>query len=235
MKYRMGYEGWWSNEAMSTIAEISLPAAEFALDATLETLPDVKFEVERMVANQDDRVMPFVWATGEHTDHDELDDALADDPSVENVTHLASFEDEWFYRMDWVADIQVVLHVLLDQNATILNADGHDDEWQFRILFPDRDSLSSTYDYCVEQDLTLTVERIHELDGEHRDQYGLTETQHETLIAAVEAGYFDIPQQSTLDDLAADLDITHQALSERLHRGHKTLIENALIVGRMGR
>ena len=37
-----------------------------------------------------------------------------------------------------------------------------------------------------------------------------------------------------LDDLADELDVSHQALSERLHRGHKTLIQNALIVGRMG-
>ncbi|WP_233553897.1 helix-turn-helix domain-containing protein [Halococcus sp. IIIV-5B] len=115
--------------------------------------------------------------------------------------------------------------------STPPNASGRNDEWKLRILFPDRDSLSATYDYCTEEALTLTVNRIHELDGEHRDEYGLTET----LVAAVEAGYFDIPQQATLDELADEIGITHQALSERLHRGHKTLIENALIIGRMGR
>ena len=220
---------------MSTIAEVSLPGAEFALHETLETHPDVEFEIERMVAHETDRVMPFVWATSETVDRETLDDAMADDPSVDNVTELAAYDDEWFYQMEWVSDIRVVIHVLLEQEATILNASGRNDEWEFRILFPDRDSLSATYDYCTEEELTLTIHRIHELDGEHRDEYGLTETQHETLIAAVEAGYFDIPQQSTLDELADDLGITHQALSERLHRGHKTLIENALIVGRMGR
>jgi len=220
---------------MSTIAEISLPAGEFALSETLEAVPDAEFEIERMVAHETGRVMPFVWATSETTDRAALDDALDADPSVENVTQLATYDDEWFYRMEWITDIEVVLHMLLEQDATVLNADGRNDAWHFRILFPDRDSLSASYDYCTEQDLSLTVERIHELDGEHRDRYGLTETQHETMIAAVEAGYFDIPQQATLDDLAGDLDITHQALSERLHRGHKTLIENALIVGRMGR
>jgi predicted DNA binding protein len=220
---------------MSTIAEVALPAAEFALHETLETVPDIQFEIERVVAHETDRVMPFVWATDEGIDRDALEEALADDPSVENVTELAAFDDEWLYRMEWVADIHVVLHVLLEQEGTILNADGRNDEWHLRILFPDRDSLSATYDFCTDEDLTMTVESIHELDGEHRDQYGLTETQHETLITAVEEGYFDIPQNATLDDLAGELDISHQALSERLHRGHKTLIENALIIGRMGR
>jgi predicted DNA binding protein len=219
---------------MSTIAEVSLPAAEFALYETLETVPDVQFEIERVVAHESERVMPFVWATGE-VERERLDEALSADPSVESVTELATFDEEWLYRMEWVADIRIVLHVLLDQDGTILNADGRNGVWHLRILFPDRESLSATYEFCEGEGLSMTIERVYELGGESRDRYGLTELQHETLVAAVEAGYFDIPQQSTLDDLAEDLDITHQALSERLHRGHKTLIENALIVGRMGR
>jgi predicted DNA binding protein len=220
---------------MSTIAEVTLPASEFALHATLEAVPNVQFEIERVVAHETDRVMPFVWANGEEADREALNEALADDPTVENEVELAAFDEEWFYRMEWVADIRVVLHLLLEQEGTILNANGRNDEWHFRALFPDRESLSATYDFCKEEELTMAVESIYELDGEHRDEYGLTETQHETLITAVEDGYFDIPQEATLDDLAAELDISHQALSERLHRGHKTLIENALIVGRMGR
>ncbi len=219
---------------MSTIAELSIPAPEFALAVTLDALPHVKFEVERVVAHEGDRIMPFVWATGE-TDRESLDETLSADPSIESFSELATFDDEWLYRMEWVEDIRIVLHVLLDQNGTVLNADGRDEEWELRLLFPDRDSLSATYDFCQDEGLSMTVERIYELGGESRDRYGLTELQHETLVAAVEAGYFDIPQESTLDDLADELDITHQALSERLHRGHKTLIENALIVGRMGR
>ncbi|HET7324301.1 MAG TPA: helix-turn-helix domain-containing protein [Halococcus sp.] len=220
---------------MSTIAEVTLPAAEFALHETLEAVPGAKFEIERVVAHSESRIMPFIWATDETTDQEALEEALADDPSVDNVVELAAFDDEWFYRMEWIENIQVVLHTLLEQDGTILNAEGRNDEWHLRALFPNRDSLSATYDFCKEEGLAMTVTSIYELDGEHRDQYGLTETQHETLITAVEKGYFDIPQKSTLDDLAAELDISHQALSERLHRGHKTLIENALIVGRMGR
>lgn len=218
---------------MSTIAEVTLPATEFALHETLETVPEVKFEIERVVAHDTDYVMPLVWATDEKADRETLDEALADDPTVENEETLVALNEECLYRMEWVENIQVVLHTLLDQEGTILNAGGRNDEWHLRVLFPDRESLSATYDFCDEENLALTVTSIYELSGENRDRYGLTETQHETLVTAVEEGYFDIPQKSTLDNLAAELDISHQALSERLHRGHKTLIENALIVGRM--
>lgn len=219
---------------MSTIAELTLPAAEFALHETLETVPDAKFEVERVVAHNSQRVMAFVWAAGKGIEREVLETVLDEDPSVENVTTLAEFEDNWLYHMEWVTDIRVVLHVLLEHDGTILTADGCDDQWYLRVLFPDRESLFATHEFCQEEDLTLDVRRIYELDSERRDQYGLTDAQHETLVTALECGYFDIPQRTTLDELAAEFDISRQALSERLHRGHKALIESALVVGRFG-
>ena len=219
---------------MSTIAELTLPAAEFALHETLETVPEAKFEIERVVAHDSQRVMPFVWAADEAVDRETLDEALDADPSVANVTALADFEDDWLYRMEWVTDIRVVLHVLLERDGTILTANGRDDRWYLRILFPDRESLSATHDFCREEGLAFDVRRVYELDSERRDQHGLTDAQHETLVTALERGYFDIPQATTLDELATEFDVSRQALSERLHRGHKALIESALVVGRFG-
>jgi hypothetical protein len=46
----------------------------------------------------------------------------------------------------------------------------------------------------------------------------LTPVQRRTLVVAIEQGYFEIPRQSTLDDLAADLGVSKQAVSERLRR-----------------
>ena len=219
---------------MTTIAEVSIPADEFALHETLTDVPDTEFEVQSVAAHGPDRVIPYLWATNENADQATVTEALSDDRTVENVVELAAFDDEWFYLMDWIENVRIVLYVLLEHNATILDADGRNDEWHFRILFPRRENLSATFDYCDTENLPVEFGRVYALDNENRDEYGLTENQHETLIKAVEQGYFDIPQQVTADELAAELNISHQALSERLHRGHKTLIENALIIGRMG-
>jgi predicted DNA binding protein len=59
--------------------------------------------------------------------------------------------------------------------------------------------------------------------------YGLTTAQHEALVVAVKNGYFDVPATSTLDALSETLEITPQAVSERLNRGTKTLVEAALL------
>lgn len=45
-----------------------------------------------------------------------------------------------------------------------------------------------------------------------------------------EHGYYDIPREAQLEDIATELDISHQALSERFHRAIRSLIENTLLV-----
>lgn len=53
---------------------------------------------------------------------------------------------------------------------------------------------------------------------------GLTSEQYEALTEAIQYGYFEIPRDISLVELAAELDISHQALSERLRRAYRTLI-----------
>ena len=49
-------------------------------------------------------------------------------------------------------------------------------------------------------------------------------------MTAWEAGYFETPREATLEDLASDLEISQQALSNRVRRGLNTLISNTLRV-----
>ena len=45
---------------MATIADVVLPAEEFALQDTSQALDSVEFQAERVVASNADRVMPYV-------------------------------------------------------------------------------------------------------------------------------------------------------------------------------
>ncbi|WP_458209000.1 helix-turn-helix domain-containing protein [Haladaptatus sp. NG-SE-30] len=213
---------------MSTIAEVELPAQEFALRTTLEQVPDAEFDVVRVAAHDTGNVLPYIWAYAD--DFDAMDDALADDPSVEDITLLEDLGDERLYRMQWIEQIRVVVHVLVEEKATILNLHGKEGRWRLRILFPDRDSLSATYDFCQDSGLSVDIRNIYEMSDSRKGFYGLTEEQHETLMMALESGYYDIPRGSTADDLADSLEISHQAVSERLRRGHRSLVKNALAV-----
>lgn len=214
---------------MATVAEIELDAAEFALHETLTALDDVEFEVGRVVAHDQDHVMPYVWISG--ADQDAIESALHDDSSVEDVELLSEHHTRWLYQMSWVGHIRSLVQILVEEESTILSAFGKDSRWDLRILFPDRDALSRTYEFCQDTGLEISLRRIYDHDNARAGQYDLTEEQEEALMAAFENGFFDIPRDITLEDLADELDVSHQALSERLRRGYYNMVKEGLIVG----
>lgn len=215
---------------MSTLIHVDIPAEEFALAETLQTLPEVSVECERIVAGPSDTVMPLLWVRG--TPQSAFEDALADDPTVTDDRFLIGSEGAWLYEMRWAANVQLVLEILTNTAALVLDAVGSADGWNLRVLFPDRDALTSTNKFCEAHNLTFEITAVRTLDPEHshhRTPYtGLTDAQHETLTYAYKRGYFEIPRRVTLTDLASELEISHQALSERLRRGHDALIEDVL-------
>jgi len=214
---------------MATIVTGTIPAREFALVHTLDAEPTTRFECERIIRSGDEAVMPLLWAR--NADRLELEDAFAEDATVDKVQLLADFGDEYLYRMDWIDHVQLLLGMLTNGEATILDAYGRREEWSLRVMFPTRDKFSKTHDFCTEHGLTFDIESIRELDGQPAGRFGLTEGQYNALVLAAREGYYSVPQERTLEELADELGITHQALSERLHRGTEALIEDSLLVG----
>ena len=213
-----------------TIAELELPADEFALWETLRSVENVEFEIERVVAHDPEHVMPYVWASG--IDEEEIETALKDDTSVDDLAVLADLDDERLYRMDWVDRIETLVQILVEEEGTILAAFGAGNSWALRTLFPAREALSRTHDFCEEADLTMDVKSIYRLDEGRGGRFGLTDNQQSTLLAAFEHGYYEIPRGVTAEELATELGISHQALSEQLRRAHGSLVKNAIVIGR---
>ncbi|RRJ31531.1 helix-turn-helix domain-containing protein [Halocatena pleomorpha] len=213
---------------MTSIAEFAIPAEEFALQTTLERLPETEIEVDRVVAHDSTHVLPFVWMSGPGSE--KLQTVLAEDPSVTDCELLAEYEDEQFYNMTWAADAQVVAYMITEQEATIQRAIAHDRSWHLQVLFPNRDGISAVSDYAQEHDYSYDLRRLYDVDAIRRVRYDLTSDQHEALVKGFERGYYDIPREAQLSDIAADLGISHQALSERFRRATRCLIENALLV-----
>jgi predicted DNA binding protein len=215
---------------MSTIASVELAAEEFALGRSLAEVPHAEFEVVRVVAHDGDSLVPYVRVTADSFEG--FDAALESDSSVAEATLLDDFGDERLYRMEWVEDVFALTHVLVRAGGAVMEMFGGGDRWRLRLLLPDREALSETADYCRERDLTFEVLNIHDLSGSvSRGQFGLSKAQYEVLVAAAERGYFDVPRDVTMADLAECLDVSQQAISERLRRGHSNLIDSTIHVG----
>ncbi|EMA55466.1 MULTISPECIES: helix-turn-helix domain-containing protein [Halococcus] len=206
-----------------------IPADEFALYEALSSSPDIEFEVERIIETGTDAAMPLVWVRG--ADHEAVADVFENDPSVQEIELLSEFDNEQLYRMEWVTEVDLVLQMLTNSEATITDAYGTDGRWHLRVLYPDRESLTKTTEFRDEQGLTFDITAIRELEGEPAGRYGLTTEQFEALEAALQAGYYEVPRDIDQNDLAEKLGISHQALSERLRRATGALVEDALLVG----
>jgi len=74
------------------------------------------------------------------------------------------------------------------------------------------------------------VIRLYDTNGETGSQSGLTQNQYETLVAAINHGYFEIPRDVSMQELSEQLDVSHQALSERLRRAYRSLVASELDV-----
>ena len=215
----------------ATVAEMVVSASDFALYETFAQLGDVQFEVERMVA-QDDRILPFIWVT--YDDAEALTRALEDDPTTADVEVLVDLDGERLYRMEWVNRIDALVYVLVEEEGTVLSASGRNGQWVLRLLFTERESLSRTYDHCEDVGLSLRIERVFDIDEGRQGRFGLTDKQQDVLRKGFEQGYYSIPREIDAQDFAAELDISHQALSERIRRAHETLIANTIMIGQGG-
>ena len=123
-------------------------------------------------------------------------------------------------------DLRPVLEAL---DGSVMTATRSTSGWHCRVAFPSQDAVSQFIDIIESAEIEFEVNRRYELRefGEHND-YGLSGLQRETLLAALDTGHFDIPRQSTKADLSDKLDISDNAVSQRMRRGMKTLLKNTL-------
>jgi hypothetical protein len=93
---------------------------------------------------------------------------------------------------------------------------------------------------CEDAGVGLGLRRIYSAadpdagDPALDDPIGLTPARRETLLTALEVGYFAVPRETTLVELAAELGISDQAVSERLRRAQAKLLTTTLVGGTDG-
>lgn len=221
---------------MSVLTEFVIPAEEFVLADTLTVTPEMRIEIKRVVGAEA-HVTPYFWASG--GDFDTFEEALRNDAMVQDVLTLEEQDDQEqsrqeedrFYRVTWKMDVPNLITAVSDARATVLEAvSSDDDRWEVKVLFPDDEALSDFHAYCIEHGFSYEPQRVYRPENpEERGEYGVTEEQQEALEAAYHKGYFNVPRDQTLTELAEALDISRNALSARLRRGHRNLLANTLI------
>ncbi|MFC7226211.1 helix-turn-helix domain-containing protein [Salinirubellus salinus] len=217
---------------MTVIAEFSLPAEEFLLGDLLQTTPDVRIRLERVVPTGAE-VMPYVWVRLEDERLDAFERVVNEDPLVGQLARLDSVDDETLYAVEWESPPESLFEGVVRSEGAILRGGGAHGRWEFIVRFPDHDRLRAFHEYLDDHGITVSVDRVYTLseDSETPDGFDLTETQRETLRTAVRRGYFEVPRRVTATDLAEELGVTPQAVSERIRRATNSVLNSALFTG----
>ncbi|MFC6836152.1 helix-turn-helix domain-containing protein [Halomarina ordinaria] len=100
----------------------------------------------------------------------------------------------------------------------------------WRLLMRSDDRIGVFYDDLsarLREGLSFRMGHLRDADGWRQESLAgtaLSEPQERALRAAVAAGYYDPPRETTLDDIAADLGIPRSTLSYRLRRAESALL-----------
>jgi hypothetical protein len=212
---------------VTIIAEFTLEASEFILGQVLSRDPNTHVEIERVVPASR-RVMPYIWVHG--GDLEEFEAAIRASDHVKELLALDYLDESALYRVEWEENVESLIYGMAQTDASILEARGNE-EWYFRIRFDSHGGLTAFHNYCVDHGITYRLEKVYSLvEGEQEGYlFDLTPAQREAVLLAIREGYFQIPRQTTLAELADRLDISEQAFSERLRRGTNKVLSNALL------
>ncbi len=212
---------------MCIVCEFDLVSPELPLTGVAADL-DTALHVEDVIAVSDGP--PAVVFSARDADPERLEPRLDECASLAGFVSLESGQSESQYRValdESGVDVDLYQQLVdLPTHPTEATVTGRG--WTVRSQFADRADLASFWDACEQTGIGFQLVRLSRPDVTGADDYGLTEPQHEAVLAAFEMGYYDVPREATLADIAEELDTTTSALSERLRRGHRQLIERTV-------
>lgn len=208
---------------MTVTADVMVPATDFRLARTLTTVPDLRVEFEAVVPVGTGQVATL-FVTG--ADPEGVRKTFGADPDVETVEVLGRGPEGLVVGFVWDCGDTPVVDAIELGDGTCLYGVGSGDGWRFRLRFPTRERLVTCYRGCRERGVELRVKRIRNATVTAAGGAQLTAAQEETLRTALETGFFDVPRQVTLQELAARLDVSDTATSQRLRRGLEKLLDD---------
>lgn len=173
----------------------------------------------------------LVWADGDERDFEAFEDGLERDPTVEPPLRIVEIDGRRLYQLELTAEGKdaSVYPIVIDDGVVLEHVTASHGGWELRVAFPDEESLERFHRFCTERGMLGELRHLYEKrEPDGGRQFGLTDRQRETLVAAVETGYLDVPRSCTLAELGERLDVSANATSERFRRGVRTLIEHTV-------
>ena len=209
-------------------------SVEFAVETPVfrtacGAVPGMDLVLEQETVTESRGTSWILWAEG--STFGAFEDGLDRDPTVRDHALLSDRGDRRLYRVDLSAEgSEATIYPCWSDNGGVFLA-GHreDGTWSLRFEFPDRDAIESFQECCERRSgVSASLRQVspgHALDQQRAE---LTQPQREVLTLACENGFFQIPREVTLAELGDELDVSDTAVSQRLRRGLRTVLDGTL-------
>lgn len=206
----------------TVIAALRVPMSRLALSQSLQHAPHLYFRFEQVALCDLSNGLP-IWIGGH--DRETIETALGSDPSVTSYTRIHQKDREHLYDIVFHQAALCAHEFFLDYGGSILNGYGADGTWKFKVRFPSREKFSEAYKRVEENDIEISCLQIKTCQRLVRQSI-LSNAQFEAVKQALDLGYFNVPRDATLQELADRIGISHQAASERLRRAEKKMFSS---------
>ena len=156
-------------------------------------------------------------------------DALADLDAVVDYAVTPIDDDAFYVSVDDETDGvgEQLVDAVTQGSLVVASPLEYLDDGRVRFtLVGDPADLRAAVD-AIPNDIRVELDRAGEYDGGPAAD-GLTDRQRAALDAAVAAGYYEVPRQGTVADVAARLDCAPGTASEHLRKAEATLVYEAV-------
>ncbi|WP_439028335.1 helix-turn-helix domain-containing protein [Haloarchaeobius sp. DT45] len=211
---------------MATIAEFTFEPQTLPFGVIFESFPDVTVELERVVPTRG-VLVPYFWV--HDMSSEDVQQLVGNGLAIPNVELVDTVDGEALLRAEWDPESRRgVLNGIFESDLSLLSAVGTADGWVLQVRAEDHETITGFQNYLTDEGIPVNLAGVHSLEAAGIRGDTLTETQREALRLAYERGYYASPREVTLEDIAAELGISRQALASRLRRGTNRLIEMTL-------
>lgn len=213
------------------VVEVAFPTAAVGLSEALSTDSELHVEAEKVVPTQQNP-MPYLWISDGDTEN--FSQAISNDQSVESVQLSAVVDGGRLYKIAWNKSETPLIRWISNNDAVVLHGEteAKADEWRLNLRVNSRETLEDFQQYCNDHAIRFRLIRLYEMEHAKIGQYSYTEKQQEALITALELGYFEIPREASLEEVANAMGLSTGAVSERLRRGQMNLVHDTVKIGR---
>jgi len=215
---------------MALIAKLRLSGELILFEPTFDRVPDAVCQfadfhyIER--ANGDTQYVFFWWMAD--CAPEQFEEALRGDRTVTGFERIGTVADRTLYRIEtkaFDATQPLVFPLFRENDITAIETRRDAEGLHLHARFPTRVALDAFIDATDEIARSTELRRLYTEKPQGPDGNHLTERQREAVSLAYERGYFDVPKQVTLSELAEELHITPQTLSRHIRISVQKIIE----------